>query len=508
MCKNKNSTTTNHLICILLFLFLVYQNSAVANNTKMQSDSIITLPIEANLSVLEDYLNDFIPDQLADLNDPGKICVKPQYLKMKSIPKCRMDGLKISCKDRSINIRTTPKIKCDLHGWIKRNGRIRISGQGNKITFAFPIKAEATADGFIEGTAKAAAVIYLDAIPRLNKDWSLSVDVAPDFTWSNEPALKLLKLIDINIKWILEPKLRKRMDTFIKTVPQLLANLEIKEKVTEVWKDIQEPLKISDDSETYLLFQPKMASCSEFKIENNILHHTTSVQGQTQIILGKPSLDHIKTKLSDLEFICHKKGEFKFHLPVLVTYKELLDIAKKEFFDKYANTVIESAVPGILKISNPKIEPGSEGKIKISAHINYDNRSKWLRAIDIFNWFDVDGEMTFNSLPKIEKKTRTLVFDDFTHDSNTNSDLFDLLVDMAELQPIQSYFENLIKYEFGPKIDESIIKANNALNKFSKDDLNVSGSVEMLSVEHITINKEDILIHTTLSGIVNANVGL
>ena len=55
------------------------------------------------------------------------------------------------------------------------------------------------------------------------------------------------------------------MKTFVKKVPKLLADLEMKEKVHTAWQEIQEPLKIDNDSETYLLFKPKSASYSGFK---------------------------------------------------------------------------------------------------------------------------------------------------------------------------------------------------------------------------------------------------
>ncbi len=508
MCKDNYSIIINPFICIFLFLIFLYPSIAIASNDQNQSNSIITLPIEADLSVLEDYLNEFIPNELADINEPDKICVQPQYTEIPSIPKCKMKGFKISCKDRSIEIRTTPPIRCDLKGWIKRNGRITISGQGNKMTFVFPIKAQASANGLLYGTAKAAAVLYLDATPHFNKDWSLSVDIAPDFIWSNKPTLKLFDLIKINIEKILEPKLRKRMDKFVKRVPTLLENLDIKGKVTEVWEDIQEPLKLDDDSDVYLLFKPEVASCSEFNIVGNVLHHTSSAEGKTQIILGKPPVDYNKTALTDLESICHKEGKFNFHLPVLVTYDELLAIVKKKYFDRHSVVVIKSGIAGILKISDPKIKKGHEGRISISADISYDKRSEWLRTIDIFNWFDIDGEITFSGLPKIEKETRTLIFDDLVYDSSTNSDLFDLLVDAAELRPVQSYFESLIEYQFGKKVDESIAKANKSLNSLSQDDINVSAQLEILSVESIMVNKKDITINTKLSGVVNANTGL
>ena len=86
--------------------------------------------------------------------------------------------------------------------------------------------------------------------------------------------------------------------------------------------------------------------------------------------------------------------------------------------------------------------------------------------------------------------------------------IFYVLVDAAELEPIKSYFSSLMEYEFGPKIDDGIIKANKALKKFSKGDMNISAYLQVASIEEIMINEEHITIHTKLSGKVNANIGL
>ncbi len=162
----------------------------------------------------------------------------------------------------------------------------------------------------------------------------------------------------------------------------------------------------------------------------------------------------------------------------------------------------------MLKISNPKIGKSSEGRLSISAHISYDNRDEWLRTFDKFNWFDINGEITFTGLPRIDKETRTLIFDDLVYDSTTNSDLFDLLIDAAELAPIQSYLESLVKYNYGKKIDEGIMKANKALNEVSQGDLNVSGRLESATIEGIIVNEKDITITTHLSGVLDANAEL
>ncbi len=507
MYKNKHSIPVNPFICILLLLVFLYPSSVVAS-PQLHEDSIITLPIQADLNVLEKYLNEYVPDDLANLNERNKVCVRPQYMKAPSIPSCRMKGFKISCKDWTRDYRTVPKIKCDVKGWIKRNGHITLIGNGPTLTFAFPIKAQASADGFIYGTAKAAAIIYLNATPYLNKDWSVSVDIAHNFRWSKSPELKLFNLFNIDIKKVIEPKLRKRMDTFAKRVPELLERLDIKGRMEETWEDIQEPLKIDNDTDSYLLFKPEVASCSQINIVDHSLQSTISARGKTQIVLGKPPVDHNKTRLTDLETICYQKGKFNFHLPVLITYEELLARTNKKFSDGYTIDLVKSVMPGVLKISNPKIGKSTEGRISISAHLNYDNRDEWLKAIDKFDWYDIDGEITFTGLPKIDKETRTLIFDDLVYDSTTNSDLFDLLVDAAELSPVQSYLESLIKYNYGEKIDEGIVKANKALNEVSQGDLNVSGHLESVTIENITVNEKDITITTHLSGLLDASAGL
>jgi len=507
MCKNKHLVNINHFICILLFLVFLYPSSAIANK-QIQEESIITLPIQADLNVLEKYLNEYVPQDVAVLDERAKVCVKPQDMKMPFLPKCVIKGFKVSCKNWTRDFRTVPKVKCDVKGWVKRNGRILLSGNGSTLTFAFPVKAEAFADGYIYGTARASAILYLNAKLHINSDWTISIDITHDFAWSNSPKLKLFDLFNIDIKKVIEPKLRKRLDKFAKEVPELLGKLDIKSKMEEQWEDIQEPLKIDDDTDTYLLFQPEVASCSQIDIVDHVLRSTISARGQTQILFGKPPVDYNKTKITDLETICYKKGKFNFQLPVIITYEELLAISNKKYSDVYSIDLVKSVMPGMLKISNPKIGKSSDGRLSISAHISYDNRDEWLKTFDMYDWFNINGVITFTGSPRINKETRTLIFDDLVYDSTTNSDLFDLLIDAAGLAPIQSYLEDLVEFDYGEKIDKGIVQGNKALSEISQGDLNVTGRLETTTVEDITINEKDITITTRLSGVLDASVEL
>ncbi|HEY9128789.1 MAG TPA: DUF4403 family protein [Sulfurovum sp.] len=507
MCKNKRSFLLNPFITFFIFL-MFFSPSITTANVHSHDDSIITLPIQADLSVLEKHLNKYVPDDLAELDERGKECIKPQDMKVPTIPRCKMKGFKISCKDWTTDLRTVPKVKCDVKGWIKRNGRILVSGKGSTLTFAFPIKAQASADGYIYGTAKAAAILYLDAKIRFNKDWTMSIDIEHDFAWSSKPTLKLFDLIKIDIKRIIEPKLRKRMDKFAKRVPSLLEKLDIKGRMAEVWEDVQDPFKIDDDRETYLLFRPETAACSQIDIVDKVLKSTISAKGKTKVFLGKPPVDYNKTKLTDLELICYQKGIFNFDLPVIVTYDELLARTNKKHPNGYVLDMSQSVVPGLLKITDPKIKKGKEGKINITAKVTYDNRDEWLKSLDKFNWFDVKGEITFTAVPRIDQRTSSLVFDEMAYDSNTNSDLFDLLIDASELGPIQSYFESIVQYDYSKRIEKGINKANKALNTVYHDDINVTGRLEEAIIQEIIVNDASITLNTHLSGVLDANAGL
>lgn len=507
MFKNKHFFILKSIITLFgLFVFL--SPSTINANVHNHDDSIITLPIQADLSVLEKYLNKYVPDDLAELDERGKECIKAQDIKVPTIPRCRMKGFKLSCKDWTTDLRATPKVKCDVKGWIKRDGRILVSGKGSTLTFAFPIKAQASADGYIYGTARASAVLYLDAKIRFNKDWTMSIDVEHDFRWSSKPMLKLFDLFKINIKRVIEPKLRKRMDKFAKRVPSILEKLDLKGRMAEVWEDVQEPFKIDDDRETYLLFRPEVAACSQIEIVDQVLKNTISAKGKTQIFLGEPPVDYNKTKLTDLELICYQKGMFNFDLPVIVTYDELLARTNKKHPNGYVLDMSESVVPGILKITNPRIKKGEEGKIKISAKVTYDNRDEWLKSLDKFNWFDVKGEITFTAIPRIDQKTSSLVFDDIVYDSITNSDLFDILIDASELAPIQYYFESIVQYDYSKRIEKGVKKANKALNSVYHDDINVTGRLKEATIQEIIVNEDSLTLNTHLSGILDANAGL
>ena len=468
---------------VTLSLLLIVAKPSVAED-KAQPESTVTLPIQTSIKTMEDHLNKIAPDTLANINE-RKVCIEAEWLKTKGIPKCRMRGIKIYCEDRWIKTKITPEIRCDIKGWVKRDGHISVSGRESTLEFGFPIKAQISAKAAgIRETAKAAAIIYVSATPRINPDWSISVDIEPDFRWSQRPTLKLFGIIKVTIGSKVEPKLRKLMDELVKEVPGLLAKLGIKEKVAALWSDVQDPLTINDNPEIYVLFRPDSVSYSGFDIVDGNLRTTVGVKGKTKSVIDQPSDHNQKTELPELGSIPHQEGKFYIHLPIFIPYKELSAIFTKEFPDGYS-------IKGVLTISDPKIKKIDNNKIAVTVRVN---RS------------DVDGEVIFTGTPRIENTM--LVVDDLEYDSNTNNYLFDLLVDISGLKLVRNFIFSEMKYEFGQKLDVGVKKVNDTLSITSEDGVNVSALLESVFIRQLTTNEENIQIDTELSGVVDAKFGL
>ena len=96
MFKSQYSPAVNLLLFLSIFFSLLYPSNILAKN-KTPLKSTVTLPLDIDLKVFENYLNVVIPDKLADINKRNIDCIKSKCIKTKFIPKCRMKGFKISC---------------------------------------------------------------------------------------------------------------------------------------------------------------------------------------------------------------------------------------------------------------------------------------------------------------------------------------------------------------------------------------------------------------------------
>lgn len=494
-------------ISILTVVILpTFHGFSFANDADLSS---ISIPVRINLKTVEDRINAEIPQRLADINESGRVCVEAKWLKTKIPVGIEVyDVYKTRTKYKWLKTKVTPEIKCDVNGWVNRNGNIGITGEGATLRMSFPIASSVSAKAAgISETADAKATIFADVTPNILPDWTVSASVNPDMKWDQRPTLKLFGIINITIGSKVEPKLRDKMNEFAAQVPQMLSDLNLRSRIEEAWAKIQEPIEISKAPATYLVFRPSSVGFSGISVIDNILNAQVSIAGKTSAVVGnKPTTEAVP--LQPLQRIEAASGVFKLNVPAFVAFKEIEKTANSEFPNGHSIKISEGKLDGELTIRNLQLSQSKEGKFQIKIGVDYDDRSKFIRLIDYFNWFDTSGIITFAAIPKIDAEKDVVYVDDLEFDSDTNNRLVDVLVDISKLPILRSFISNAVRYDYSGDLTEAIKSANEAINVQLKDGVKISGNLSAADIDNLVIRSDGIGMTAKAEGKVAVDVGL
>ncbi len=140
--------------------------------------STLVVPVALSLDDLQRVLERETPHALWSIDKPGQTCVAGQRVK-------------VFGKRRKV----TPDITCRIVGTVTR-GAVSLSGSGERLTVALPIRATISArdvGGVLRGeTATASATVRADVRPGLDRNWNPSVKVSISYDWKQPPGIDFL----------------------------------------------------------------------------------------------------------------------------------------------------------------------------------------------------------------------------------------------------------------------------------------------------------------------------
>lgn len=467
------------------------------------SASQISVPLSIDLAHLQSRANAELAGRIHTINENNVHCVKAKWFKTK-VPEFR--GLKIYSK--IVKTKISPDLYCDLRGHVDRRGDLTIRGNGSTLNFSLPIHASVTAKtSGIQETAKADATFFINAIPGLNAEWQPTLDVHSDFRWDRRPEVRLLNMIKVTIGSKVEPKLRAEMAKLEASVPTMLKELNLRAEVEKIWSEVQDPILISETPQTWAVFVPAGVGFSGFDIAGQSLDTQVSFEGETRIFVGeKPRIE--KVALLPLGDMAPEPGQFSLAVPIAVQEGEvqtLLDAVPSEMLTFEIDEGI--ALQGTLKVTDLDIEMHGNGDLSLMADVQFDNRSGWLKAIDIFDWFDVEGRVELSAVPALDESTQTIYAQSLRLDSETNSGLADTLVDVLDLPFVRDALAKQLKYDFSEELAEGIAEANAAMNKSVDGEVHISGLLVNAGVRDLVIKDGLLFVVAEANGTVSASFG-
>lgn len=471
-------------------------SSTALQPSPIQSTTQLALPITARLEPLADRIEDATPGNILAFNE-REVCAPAKWLKTK-VPYFK--GLKLY--SRTLRTKITPEIKCRVRGWIRRDGRVTITGEGSQLKISIPIRARATAKLLgVQETVHFRALVFFYLTPALDEDWRFTAHPSYDFRWTQRPALKLFDFVEITVGSLVEPELRKALRNFVADGQTLLSDLPLTDHLTSGWREIQSPVLINHNPPVTFLYRPRTAGFSGFVAKDGLLQATLSTTGSSFLYVGEVADPPPPEPLPVLRQTEEIPSHFELSFPVFLPYGELTKMLHRRYPD---GQIIEFKEGASVLLANPVIEEVDGNRLAVSLQFSADTRSSLGRRLDVLDWFVSEGRIVFSGEPVVEREGRVLAVDKLRFESDSDSELLDASIGLANMDPITRYVETLARYDFGPELDSAIANITEAMSRDFSENLSVSMQLHEVLLADITLLSDDIVVQVHMSGELSA----
>ncbi|MDH7639361.1 DUF4403 family protein [Sphingomonas oryzagri] len=291
--------------------------------------SIISVPIEADLTSLAKGLDHAVPTTLWTIDKRVARCIPPQRVKI-----------------FGARVKVLPAIPCALSGVVTR-GPITLRGSGTDIVAEIPVNAHVTARDAgaklkgetADGAATVAAHITLD----FAKDWSPTGKVRLQYGWTTPPGIDVLGQ-RITFADKADEKLRPLLGKLQRELPAQLRKLNLRAQAERAWRSAFTSISLNDDHPpVWMRITPQQVFYGGYRIEEGELHLDAAVDGNTETFIGQRPPNPQAPALPDLV-----KGtpgnEVRLSIPVAADYDQLEPVLQRALSKRSARPFL---LPGI-----------------------------------------------------------------------------------------------------------------------------------------------------------------
>jgi hypothetical protein len=305
--------TRNHLSNIVLFCAISLSGPAIAGEKPPvipDQPSSLTVPsrvsavVEFGLPAIAAAIERDIPKRLATIDE------------------------RIGCVNRRVLVFRV-RANCDVDGFVDR-GPMSLYGRGDHIVGSVPIFGSIEGQGAnrftsrIHGDAEGRAVVEVESRPKLSKDWSIDLNFADSFHWSEPPILHVLGR-EIALTKYAEPSIRKQLGRIRQHAQEAARRLDLHDKAAKAWEQAFQPIQISQDPPVWLQITPASAAFAGVHANAKDLSGSLELAGTAQTVVGQVPSTVTPTPLPPLGNDISQPGTFDILLPVRVNYDALRD---------------------------------------------------------------------------------------------------------------------------------------------------------------------------------------
>lgn len=257
-----------------------------------QGISIVNIPLEFSIRELERMLNkqlDTVLYEDNDINDGDDMMVKAEKTEDISL---RLDSNRVAYR-----------VPLDI--WVRYNAGI----------------------GKVEGTGTVA--IELETDYDIKPSWELETHTEIlSYEWLEKPRLKL-GVVSIPVGMIADLLIDNFKTTITENIDQQISqNLKLDTLVKSAWKQMHEPMLVSEEYLAWMMLNPEKISMTPIDIQEDELKATIMIESKPQISFGNQPRDPVIRPLPTFEYT-HLLGEdFFIRVGTQISYQEAQRLAQ------------------------------------------------------------------------------------------------------------------------------------------------------------------------------------
>jgi hypothetical protein len=311
--------------------------------------------------------------------------------------------------------------------------------------------------------------------------YNTEITVASNYKFLSKTELKKFQIHDpceitvfkYDVTSKLKSEVKKELEKLEKDIDKQIESIDIKSQLSDVWKELNQPISI--DKYGFVYLNPKAISMSELDFVNK----------KVKLDLNLKIAPFVSTNPTDLA---------KTSLPDLVTYQKekgldmTLDIrASYDSLSSYVNQAFMGYeyVFKNKKIKVQQVEIACTQDSKMVFKMTFDGSKK--------------GVIYLIGSPKLDKENQKIFLDEVEFDLKTKSILLKSAKWLFNDRIIQEIKKNAI-FELNPFLVDAQNTINSKLNSTITKGVYMNGNIDEISIEDLFLDSRNLLVRTNFKG--------
>lgn len=441
-------------------------------------NSVIAVPITADITALKRELERSVPRTLWSINRKGQVCAPSE--------KVEVAFVKVK----------TPTIRCDLVGRVTR-GAMRIEGRGQQVIVTMPITATVTArdiGGVLkQETATGRANVRAVATLSLDGQWNPRGTVDIEYDWIDEPHVDILgQRVEFTSR--ADAKLKSVVARIERTMPRELEKLQLRREVEGLWRKAFTSLELNRaNPPVWMRITPQQLQFGGFDITGNTLNLRLGMKAQTETFVGDRPSTPPSTPLPPRAPLDQTPGKLTFFIPVIADYAQLQPVLMRALGRRQQRPFdVPTLGPVDASFQSVEIYGTTGGKIAVGVTFSAQDRAEQPNK--------ANGTVWLTALPRNAPNSREVRFEQVTITGDTDHEGADLLLAMASAPGFSSTIGSALAQNFERDYAELMSKISRAIDSKREGDLLIRARITEASTGEIKAAGQGLYLPVTGTG--------